>query len=99
MSLSRMIETLEWNSRVPVPQNVLYSIRDWAAQAGLMRITPDLVVHCADKQCLKRFVQDPGVRSYVDKVLDGQKVQLKDGVSPARMRVLLRELSYLVELE
>jgi hypothetical protein len=99
MSLSRMIETLEWNSRVPVPQNVLYSIRDWAAQAGLMRITQDLVVHCADKQCLKGFVQDPGVRSYVDKVLDGQKVQLKDGVSPARMRVLLRELSYLVELE
>ncbi len=98
MSLSRMIETLEWNSRVPVPQNVLYSLRDWASQAGLMRITPDLVVHGNDGHSMKRFVQDPGVRSYVHKVLDGQRVQLKGDVSPARMRVLLRELSYLVEL-
>ena len=98
MSLSRMIETLEWNSRVPVPQNVLYSLRDWAAQAGLMRITPDLIVQGGDEQCMKRFVQDPGVRGYVHKVMDGQRVQLRGGVSPARMRVLLRELSYLVEL-
>jgi len=98
MSLSRMIETLEWNSQVPVPQNVLYSIRDWANQAGLVRVTPDLIVHGGDEQFMKKFVQDPGVRGYVLKVLDGQRVQLRGGVSPARMRVLLRELSYLVEL-
>ncbi|MDP6368772.1 MAG: hypothetical protein QF615_04120, partial [Planctomycetota bacterium] len=88
----------EWNSRVPVPQNVLYSLRDWASQAGLIRLTPDMVVHGNDGHCMKRFVQDPGVRSYVHRVLDGQRVQLKGDVSPARMRVLLRELSYLVEL-
>jgi hypothetical protein len=98
MSLSRMIETLEWNSRVPVPQNVLYSLRDWANQAGLMRVTPDLIVQGGDEHRMKKFVQDPGVRGYVKKVLDGQRVQLRGGVSPARMRVLLRELSYLVEL-
>jgi hypothetical protein len=98
MSLGRMIETLEWNSRVPVPQNVLYSLRDWAAQAGLMRITSDLVVHGSSEQCVKRFIQDPGVRGYIRRVLDAHRVQLKSGPSAARMRVLLRELSFLVEL-
>jgi len=98
MSLARMMETLELNSRVPVPQNVLYSLRDWASQAGLLRITGDLVVHGSDEQSMKRFVQDPGVKGYIQRVLDPQRVQLKSGPSPARMRVLLRELSYLVEM-
>jgi len=98
MALVRMIETLELNARTPVPQNVVYSMRDWAAQAGLLTLDPDLVVRGKDSEVIRRFLQNPGVKSYVRKLVNDNTVQLKRGPSAARMRSLLRELGYLIEL-
>ena len=99
MSLGRMVRTLELNARTPVPQNVLYSVRDWAAQAGLLSLSKDLCVSGSDPEVLRKLVQDPGVKSYVQEVLADGRVQLKGGTSAPRMRSLLRELGYLIELE
>lgn len=99
MSLARMIEVLELNARTPVPQNVLHSMRDWASQAGLLLLNERLQVRGEDPEVVRRFVQDPGVKGYVRRTLDERTVQLAPGRSPARMRSLLRELGYLVELE
>lgn len=99
MSLARIVATLEQNARTPVPQNVLYSIRDWAQQAGLLLLTDDLRVRGRNPEVLRSFALDPGVRPYVKRVLDDECVQLKNNISPARMRSLLRELDYIIELE
>ena len=99
MALGRIVDTLSDNARTPIPQNVLYSIKDWAAQAGLLFLDRKLVVSCENADQLKAFARDPGVRPYVRRTLDANRVQLKDGVSQARMRSLLRDLSYLVESE
>jgi membrane-bound inhibitor of C-type lysozyme len=99
MSVSRIIDTLEINARTPVPQNVVYSIRGWASQAGLLYLNKKLLVRCDDPDTLTKFVQDPGVRSYVRDVIDDSTVQLKSGTSASRMRSLLRDLDYLIELE
>ncbi len=99
MSLARMQGTLEANARTPVPQNVVFSIRSWAAQAGLLYLSRDLCVQSDDADLVRRFVHDPGVRPYVREVLGERMVQLKGGISPGRMRSLLRELDYLIELE
>jgi len=98
MSLARMIDTLELNARTPVPQNVLYSMRDWASQAGLLTLDDGLVVRGQDPDAVRRFLQNPGVKGYVRRVLDDRSVQLKRGPSAARMRSLLRELGHLIEL-
>ena len=47
---------------------------------------------------MRRFLQNPGVKSYVRRLVDENTVQLKSGPSAARMRSLLRELGYLIEL-
>ncbi len=99
MSLSRMCSTLEDHARTPVPGNVLYSIRDWAAQAGLLFLNKDLCVRSSVPAVLQKFLVDPGVKPYLKRALDETSAQLKGGGSPARMRSLLRDLDYLVELE
>ncbi len=98
MGLSHILRCLESQSRTPVPQNVHFSIRDWATRAGLMTLSPDLVLRGVDPDVLRRFQQDPGARPYVDGVIDEHSVQLKGRITPRRMRSLLRELGYLIEL-
>lgn len=99
MSLGGILATLEGNSRTPVPQNVLYSIRSWAAHAGLLWLNGDRVVSGENVEVMRRFVQDPGVRPYISRVLDAHHVQLKRNHTPKRLRSVLRELDYLVEHE
>ena len=50
MFLKRMVGTLEDHSRTPVPQNVLYSIRDWASSAGVMQLSNDYVITADDAE-------------------------------------------------
>ena len=99
MFLKRIVHTLEHHSRTPVPQNVLYSIRDWAAQAGLMHLTPDYCVRTENAELLRRFQQDPGVKPLVREVIDDQRVKLRSNATLRRTQSLLRELGYMVELE
>jgi len=98
MGLPLMLRCLELHSRTPVPQNVHFSIRDWATRAGLMTLTPELELVCRDADTLRRFKQDPGVRPYLELVIDAERLRLKGRITPKRMRSLLRELGYLVEL-
>ena len=97
--MSRVESILEQNSRTPVPQNVLYSVRDWAVHAGLLFLTEDLILRTTDDDLSKRVAADPGVRPLIGNRIDDLSIQMKDGPSAKRLRSLLRELNWLVELE
>ena len=99
MPLKDIQGLLEAHSRTPVPQNVTFSIQDWAFGAGLMRLSSRLVLACPDTETMKRFQQDAGTRRYISRVIDGQSVRLKGKVTPKRMQSLLRDLGYLVDLD
>ncbi len=98
LGLAEIQRVLETRSRTPVPQNVAFSLKDWALRAGLMRLQPNLHLVCAEPDVLRRFCQDPGTRRHLAEVLDERSVRLKGRVTPRRMQALLRELGYLVEL-
>jgi hypothetical protein len=98
LALERMVAILEGNARTPVPQNVIYSIRDWAQHAGLIMLRRDLVASTDDAELLERFHKDPGVRAYVVEVRSPTEVQMKKGITPKRMAALLRDLGFLVDL-
>jgi hypothetical protein len=99
MYLRRILETLENNSRTPVPQNVMFSVRSWAVRAGLMHLGKDHVVACEDPELMKRFAHDPGVRPLIAETLSDTRVRLRPGGTLKRLTSLLRELNYLVELD
>lgn len=98
MRLDRILETLEANSRTPVPQNVTYSVRDWARALGRMTLSAELLLTCENIEVLERFKADPGARAYVGGEVVGQQLQLEGQITPKRMRGLLRDLGYVVEL-
>lgn len=98
MGLQELLGVLESHSRTPVPQNVAFSLRDWAVRAGLMRLGPNLVLSCEEPEVLRRFCQDAGTRRHLAEILDERTVRLKGRVTPRRMQALLRELGYIVEL-
>jgi hypothetical protein len=99
MYLKRIVQTLESHSRTPVPQNVLYSIRDWSVHAGVMHLSDDYVVSAEDVELVARFKADPGVRPLLKEALDERRVRLKSGATLRRTQSLLRELGYLVEID
>lgn len=99
MFLSRILTTLRNQSRTPVPQNVLFSIRDWAGRAGLLHLDAQLVLRGDDPDTLRRFQQDAGVKNFVRDVLDERRLQLKSRFAQRRLQALLREFGYLVELD
>jgi hypothetical protein len=99
MFLRRIVHTLEQHSRTPVPQNVLYSIRDWASSAGVMQLSNEYVITADDAELVTRFKNDPGVRPLVRDTLDDRRVRLRAGSTVRRTQSLLRELGYLVEID
>ncbi len=99
MLLRRILSTLVQNSRTPVPQNVLYSIRDWASHAGLLQLQGNNQLRCDNAEVFARLTNDPGVRPYISKVVDDRTVKMKARSTPKRMQSLLRELGFLVEIE
>jgi len=99
LSLARILDTLERNSRTPVPQNVIYSIRNWAINAGLAFLGSDRTLHVEDPDSRKRMLQDPGVRRFVVRALKNGSIQLKEEHTVKRLRALLRDLDYLVDLQ
>lgn len=99
MLLSRMLSVLRLQSRTPVPQNVLFSIRDWAGHAGVLHLDAGLVLRGEDPETLKRFQSDAGVKNFVREVLDERRLQLKSRYAPKRLHALLREFGYKVELD
>ncbi|MCE9594964.1 MAG: helicase-associated domain-containing protein [Planctomycetes bacterium] len=99
LHLSRILSTLKGHSRTPVPQNVLFSIRDWASRAGVLFLDHAHVVRCEDPEALRRFAHDPAVKSHVKAEIDDKHVLLSARFSVKRLHSLLRELGHLVELE
>jgi hypothetical protein len=97
--LSRILGTLQAHSRVPVPQNVVFSIRDWAARGGVMHLNSQLVLSSVRPDALARVLHDPAARNLVRAALDAQHLQLKARATPKRTMALLRDLGFLVELE
>ena len=98
LGLGEIVRVIETHARTPVPQNVAFSLKDWALRSGLMRLFPNLQLVCEEPDVLRRFCQDPGTRRHLAEVLDERTVRLKGRVTPRRMQALLRELGYIVEL-
>ncbi len=97
--LSRILTTLKSHSRTPVPQNVVFSVRDWAIRAGLIFLDAQHVARCDDPEVMRRFQADPAVKTYVRESLDEHRVRLSARFTVRRLQSLLRDLGHLVELE
>ena len=99
MQLQHMRDLLQAHSRTPIPENVHIALSDWALRAGLFFLNDAGEIRCNHPEHWERFVHDAGVKPYLAELGDGMQARLRTDSSPKRMRRLLRDLDYLVELE
>ncbi len=93
MSTEAMVEALQG----PVPQNVLFSIRAWAARAGVVRLESATLVRSEEPGVLDRFLEDPRVRERLIERISPTSALLRESPDARGMRARARDLGLRVE--
>ncbi|HTI15190.1 MAG TPA: helicase-associated domain-containing protein, partial [Dictyobacter sp.] len=55
LTIEKIIETLEEHSQKPLPQNVLYSLRDWSKQQASAKVSMNILLEVANEETIKRL--------------------------------------------
>ncbi|MCA8970131.1 MAG: helicase-associated domain-containing protein, partial [Planctomycetes bacterium] len=96
MGLGQILEVLTLRCRTPLPQNVRFSLEDWAARAGALRLTKGGRIVAPKTELLTRVLAHKRVREVC--VGSEQDLRLGDRLGPAEFRSLLRDLGFFLEL-
>ena len=65
MSAEGMLGFLQQHSRTPIPQNIEYSIRDWAGKVQVARTFSAIVLEVKDAATLDLLMEDPVMKGHV----------------------------------
>jgi hypothetical protein len=89
-----LIDALAARSAQPLPQNVVYALRDWLRPARLARVTRCLVLTFADVAGRQRAMAAPGLRRLAPELLPPARLSLSapDAAAEERIWVELRRL-------
>ncbi|MBK8976818.1 MAG: helicase-associated domain-containing protein [Planctomycetes bacterium] len=97
VSLHHIVQELTDRSRTPLPQNVLYSLEDWADQAGVLLLDEDHVLHGRRPEVLDRFAAHPRFAEWVVARRDADRLALRPETDFAELRDVARDLGFLIE--
>jgi|GEM_PF-2806202 len=91
MSGDSMMDFLQGHSRAPVPQNVEYSVRDWASKVRVVRSFSAVILEAKDSQTLDMVMEDPQVKPHIDRRLSPTLAALKDRITNKKLINHLRQ--------
>lgn len=97
LSIDSMRQTLQRHARVPIPQNVLFTLNGWANRSGVLSLADGMVVRCESPDLLDRFVTDPRVAPWVAERLGPQAIRMKSTLDRDQLRSLIRDSGYLAD--
>jgi hypothetical protein len=97
MTLAEICQELADRSRVPLPQNVLYSLEDWAEQAGVLSLDCDRVLHCRRAEQLDKFLALARIRPFVHERRSPNSVALAGGGRLDELEQVARAHGFLIE--
>lgn len=89
-----ILRTLQRAARVPIPQNVLFSIQEWSKSAGVLRLESGTVLRSDDPLVVARVLEDPRIADHLDGRLEDGSLRLRPGVDLERLLALLRASGY-----
>jgi hypothetical protein len=92
-----ILGTLRQHARVPIPQNVLFSVAEWSQRAGILRLESGTLLSSDDPYVIDRVRVHPELQKHVVEVLEDGSLRLKHELDPKRLRELLRSLGFPVE--
>lgn len=92
-----ILSTLRQHARVPIPQNVLFSVGEWSQRAGVLRLESGTLLSSDDPYAIERVRVHPEIGKYVAEVLEDGSLKLRPELEPKRLRELLKSLGFPVE--
>ena len=92
MDADEILDFLESYARVPVPQNVAYSIREWAARVSFAYQQEGVVLTTSDPEALDRILALDVVKRLVIRRLGPQAVILRSRISDYKVLETLRDV-------
>ncbi len=92
MSAEQMLATLADHSRAPVPQNVAYSLREWAGGVRTASLTRGILFTASDPKVIDTVVRHPTLGACVAKVVDAQTIFLHERALERQVAQELRAL-------
>ncbi len=99
MTYTQIVQELRDRSRTPLPQNVVYSLEDWADQAGVLTIDAEGTLRAGRKEALDRFLAYPALAARVASRLSSNTAELAGDCDVEALCQEARDLGVLVEVE
>ncbi|MGB9722371.1 MAG: helicase-associated domain-containing protein [Chloroflexia bacterium] len=96
--VERLIEALERCGRGALPQNVAYTLREWASAYGKLRLRRPLLLTAAEAERLSEVLADPTIRAACGDRLSPTAVEVPAEQVAALLEALGR-LGYLPQVE
>lgn len=97
MTLAQIVQELTDRSRVPLPQNIVYSLEDWGDQAGVLVLDEHRTLRARRAELIDRFVAQPALGKGVAERSCPVSVKLRRTVDLDRLQELARDLGFLIE--
>jgi len=97
MLLANIVQELNDRSRVPLPQNVLYSLEDWGDQAGVLVLDSDRTLRARRPELIERFLAQPALKKGVLGRESPVALKLRRTVDLDRLQDFAREHGFLIE--
>jgi hypothetical protein len=78
MTGREILETLEANSRTPIPQNVAFSIREWSSRVRFLRPRRGQLLRAEDADTIRRILEAPDLVDLVSERIDERTIRLRE---------------------
>ena len=86
-----MLAFLTEHSRAPIPQNIEYSINDWAAKVQIARTYPAILLEVKDAATLDFLMEDPAMKGQIIRRLSPTLAAMKSRIISKKMIEHLRQ--------
>jgi len=94
---SRILRTLSEHSRVEVPQNVIYSIGQWAEKVKFVTQSTVSLVRGRNKEVVDRILHDKALRPYVIERLSPTALLMSQDIGRDQLAALLKPLGIFLD--
>ncbi len=91
MSADSMLGFLREHSRTPIPQNVQYSLKDWASKVHVARNFSAIILEVKEPEILDVIMEDPEVKPHIVRRLSPTLAALKQRLTGKKLLTRLRQ--------
>jgi hypothetical protein len=97
LEASTILRTLSEHSRVEVPQNVIYSIGQWAGKVKFVSLARVSLVRGRNKEVIDRILHDKTLRPHVFERLSPTALLISSTLTPDELAALLKPLGVFLD--